>query len=149
MSTDSSSREEDPRKSFAEVARLMALQLSKQRGLSSSLLERSLGCRAESVPDEIMPRLYLGDYFHASDESVLARLGITHVISVLETSPSFDFKSGFGDQIVKLHISLRDLSSVDITRHFDYSTEFIRSALEEPDSRVLVSMNFFISGGIN
>ena len=65
------------------------------------------------MPDEIIPRLYLGDLFHVTDESILTRLGITHVVSVLETSPSFNFTNGLGDRLIKLHISLRDISFVN------------------------------------
>ena len=91
------------------------------------------------MPDEIIPRLYLGDLFHVTDESILTRLGITHVVSVLETSPSFNFKNELGDRLVKLHIPLRDSALVNIQKHFDTTTRFIRSALEDPNSVVLVS----------
>ncbi|KAI5124210.1 hypothetical protein M0805_005060 [Coniferiporia weirii] len=123
-----------PQKSFAEIARIVALQLSRQRGAPL----RVLGDGGNVGASQVLPRLYLGDFNDASDESELIRLRVTHVLSVLETPPSFDFKSGHGTTLKKLHLPMKDSFAANIHRHFDTSTSFIREALAEPDSVVLV-----------
>jgi atypical dual specificity phosphatase len=85
----------------------------------------------------IVPRVYLSDYFTARDPEVLNRLGITHVISVLEQDTNIP------DLIPlehKLHIRIPDQADADILVHLDQTTEFIITALvENASNKVLVS----------
>ncbi|TRM60736.1 protein-tyrosine phosphatase-like protein [Schizophyllum amplum] len=84
----------------------------------------------------ITPRLYLSDYFTARDDETLARLGITHVVSVLELVPVLPERIPLGN---RLHVSLLDTSTTDILSHLDRTTEFIRDALAADEkNRVLV-----------
>lgn len=91
------------------------------------------------VADLIIPRLYLSDYYVAKDSAELTRLGVTHVISVLE------YDSEIPDCIPssrKLQVRLADRGEEDLLIHFPKTTEFIASALAENDSnKVLVSIN--------
>jgi atypical dual specificity phosphatase len=88
---------------------------------------------------EVLPRLYLTDLFTARDETQLAELGITHVVSVLEQPPKFPQTH----PLRTLHIPLSDSSDQDILAHLPVTTSFIRNALaESPDSRVLVSVSW-------
>ncbi|KAI0046989.1 phosphatases II [Auriscalpium vulgare] len=83
--------------------------------------------------NEIVPRLYLSDLYTARSDAELARLGITHVLSVL------DFRPVIPPHIVAVHIPLADRSDVDILSHLDATTTFIRDALAAaPQNRVLV-----------
>ncbi|KAF9269078.1 phosphatases II [Marasmius fiardii PR-910] len=83
----------------------------------------------------ITPQLYLSDYLTAHDSSELSRLGITHVISVLE------FDVHIPDSIPeenKMHIRIADRPESDILIHLERTTEFIRAAVEDKNNRVLV-----------
>jgi atypical dual specificity phosphatase len=86
----------------------------------------------------IVPRVYLSDYFTARDTEALNRLGITHVISVIEQDT--DIPDCIPPER-KLHIRIPDQADANILVHLDRSTEFITSALAENDSnKVLVSV---------
>jgi atypical dual specificity phosphatase len=88
---------------------------------------------------EVLPRLYLTDLFTARDETQLAGLGITHVVSVMEHPPKFPQTHS----LRTLHIPLSDSSDQDILAHLPVTTSFIGNALaESPDSRVLVSVSW-------
>ncbi|KAI5830331.1 phosphatases II [Schizophyllum commune Tattone D] len=76
----------------------------------------------------ITPRLYLSDYFTARDEDTLARLGITHVVSVLEMEPMLPAIIPAEN---RLHVKLLDNTGEDILSRLDETTEFIRRALAE------------------
>lgn len=86
----------------------------------------------------IVPRVYLSDYYTARDSEVLNRLGITHVVSVLEHNTNIP---NCIPAEHKLHIRIPDQADADILVHLDQATEFITSALAENDSnKVLVSV---------
>lgn len=86
----------------------------------------------------IVPRVYLSGYSTASDAEELSRLGITHVVSVLEHAPNIP------DSIAaknKLHVCVADQPEEYILAHFEETTEFIRSALaESKKNNVLVGI---------
>jgi atypical dual specificity phosphatase len=110
--------------------------------LTTSPTDGGTGSRFGRSASLILPRLYLSDYFTARDDSELARLGITHVISVIEHHPTIP------DSIVdrhKLHVCIADRPDVDILLHLEETTEFIRLALAENKSnKVLVCSALFI-----
>jgi atypical dual specificity phosphatase len=97
----------------------------------------------ENAVSEVVPRLYLTNIFTAHDEAQLSRLGITHVVSVVESAPTLSQTQ----PLRMLHIPLKDYPSQDILTHFPVTTLFIRNALaEDPNSRVLVSScGFYVS----
>jgi len=87
------------------------------------------------VASEVLPRLYLTDFHTACNEENLTSLGITHVVSVIESAPIFLQTL----PLRTLHIPLSDQPNQDILTHLPVTTSFIRDALaESPDSRVLV-----------
>lgn len=137
------STDDNPRR---RSARIIALQLAKQRGvpLHGTLASTSKGSGMRLLPDEIIPRLYLGDFMHATDESTLTQLGITHVVSVIETNLSFKFTNGYGDRLTKLHIPLQDNPFVTISKHFERSITFIQRALEDPKAAVFVRPRYHV-----
>lgn len=136
--SDSSSR----KRRFAEAARSVAILLSRQRGTPLSF--SGVG-QASSEPSLIIPRLYLGDYLDANDGVRLKSLGVTHVLSVLEDPPTFfDFAEDYRASLKTLHIPLQDSFRANILQHLDRTTEFIREALENPSSIVLVRMPVYI-----
>ncbi|THH30111.1 hypothetical protein EUX98_g4080 [Antrodiella citrinella] len=83
---------------------------------------------------EIVPRLYLSNFFFARSAEGLRDEGITHVISVMEQIPIY------GSQLKgTLHVPLEDTSDANILRHLDTTTGFIKATLEEStDHKVLV-----------
>ncbi len=89
-----------------------------------------------NTASEILPRVYLADLDTACDETKLAALGITHVISVIEEAPRFPPTRS----LRTLHIPLSDSAKENILPYLPTTTSFIFDALaESPDSRVLVS----------
>ncbi|KAF5373296.1 hypothetical protein D9615_007487 [Tricholomella constricta] len=84
----------------------------------------------------ITPRVYLSDALTARNQDQLVRLGITHVVSIVEYNPTIP------DIIPaenKLHIRLADESKADILSHLPNTTEFITSVLaENKTNKVLV-----------
>ncbi|KAJ7695040.1 protein-tyrosine phosphatase-like protein [Mycena rosella] len=84
----------------------------------------------------IVPHLYLSDYFTAHDEKQLAKLGITHVVSILDREPTIPECI---PETHKLRISVADRADVDIQQYFTQTTEFIRAALaESEENNVLI-----------
>ncbi len=89
-----------------------------------------------NTASEVLPRVYLTGLSTARDETNLAGLGITHVISVIERAPLFPPTRS----LRTLHIPLSDSADANILPHLPTTTSFIRDALaESPDSRVMVS----------
>lgn len=98
--------------------------------------KRPPGSRFGRTASLITPRVYLSDYFTARDTDELIRLGITHVISVLEYDT--DIPECIPEEH-KLHLRLADSMDVDILEHLDGTTDFIISALAENEmNKVLV-----------
>ncbi|KAI0035337.1 protein-tyrosine phosphatase-like protein [Vararia minispora EC-137] len=111
--------------------------------LVSSLRAQRQGAMfgAGNCANQIVPRLYLSDLATACDVDTLARLGITHVLSILDFAPDHLPKS-----ITCMHVRLEDRFNVDILSHLPDTTEFIRSALAgRADARVLVHCMMGIS----
>ncbi|KAL5531501.1 hypothetical protein ACEPAG_4378 [Sanghuangporus baumii] len=130
------------RKRFAQAARRAAIKLSKEQGKPITLASLARTQAAPSTqshgPSEIIPRLYLGDYWDACNEAQLRSLGVTHILSLLETSPPFAFAEEYRASLKTMHVPLRDNFRTDIANHLDRTTEFIQKALKDPSSVVLV-----------
>ena len=95
-------------------------------------------------PDQIIPRLYLCDLHTAQDPAVASSFGITHVVSVLDFVPTFPHEM---HGVTKLHVRLSDNFRERITPHLDKTTAFIREALKDPESRILVRPLPLTKGG--
>ena len=84
----------------------------------------------------ITPRLYLSDCWTARDVEKLTKLGITHVVSIMEQDPKTP------DMIPernRLALTLADHPTADILPILDLTTSFIGAALEEnTTNKVLV-----------
>jgi len=83
----------------------------------------------------IVPRVYLSDYYTARDENELSRLGITHVLSVLEHTPILP------ERIMnthKLHVPLADQPNADILSQLERTTAFIQEALAENEKNIIL-----------
>lgn len=132
------------RATFAQAARVVAaLQLSRQSEKPSKeaiqrILHRDIG-QKDCDPSLIIPRLYLGDFFNASDEETIQRLGITHILSALENEPTMVPSQVGKRKIQKLHVLLTDIPRSNISSHFESTTKWIADALNDPNSVVLVS----------
>ena len=104
--------------------------------LIGKLVARRPMFAAGHCASQILPRLYLSDLATACDYDTLARIGITHIVSLLDWEPELlPPKSN----ITRLHIHLADRFDTDILTHLPNTTEFIRNALDESKSnKVLV-----------
>ncbi|KAJ7623519.1 protein-tyrosine phosphatase-like protein [Roridomyces roridus] len=104
--------------------------------LAQNTTKGPLGSGKARMANLIVPRVYLSDYFTATDERELGRLGITHIVTVLDRQPAIP------DCIPQEHrllVSLADRSDADIISHLDQTTEFITAALaENEENNVLV-----------
>ncbi|KAJ7080272.1 protein-tyrosine phosphatase-like protein [Mycena crocata] len=84
----------------------------------------------------IVDHVYLSDLFTAHNEKELSRLGITHVISILDRVPTIP---ACIPEERRLHISIADRSDVDIQQYLKQTTDFISAALaENEETNVLV-----------
>ncbi|KAJ6476538.1 protein-tyrosine phosphatase-like protein [Mycena vitilis] len=84
------------------------------------------------VTSEITPRVFVADWFVAQNWDALDALGVTHVVSVCEIPPIVSGK------IAHMHVCIVDLPIADISDHFEATTKFIRDALSEEGTKVLV-----------
>ncbi len=84
----------------------------------------------------ILPRLYLTNLSTACNDDELARLHITHLISVLD----WPIKPTENLSIKILQIPIVDSPGTDILTHLDKTTEFIREALAHEDANVMVGI---------
>ena len=132
------------RQRFARATRLAAIKLSKEQGKPITLLGLA---RVQSIPpslesdgpSEIIPRLYLGDYWDACNEKRLRSLGVTHILSVVETRPALAFADEYRTSLKTMHLPIHDSFMTNIVKHLDGTTEFIQKALKSPNSVILAS----------
>jgi atypical dual specificity phosphatase len=82
----------------------------------------------------ILPSLYLCDVYTATTPSVLARLGITHVVSVID-GEFFQSRSSepIGPTIKRFKIPVEDAPSVNIRGYFQRGCAWIHHALNGVD----------------
>ncbi|KAJ3772656.1 protein-tyrosine phosphatase-like protein [Lentinula raphanica] len=83
----------------------------------------------------IIPRLYLSDFSTVMNEDTLSNLGVTHVVSVLDWAPEFLASIPTPH---RLHISLSDLPTSNILPHLDTTTQFIKEALEQNETNIVL-----------
>ncbi|KAL4267735.1 Protein-tyrosine phosphatase-like protein [Pleurotus pulmonarius] len=115
---------------------MLSFPVAKWQKLNPTLSRSKKIAQFNACASLIVPRLYLADYRTASDGDELRRLGITHIVSVIDFTPVFP------DCIDKdniLHIPVADKSEVRILPFLPQTTQFIRDALEQDvANRVLV-----------
>jgi atypical dual specificity phosphatase len=89
------------------------------------------------IPDSqgLGAALYLCDMYTATSATVLERLGITHIISVVN-APGFVYPARAG--MKHMCIPLDDTYNANIGSYFDVSTAWIHSALSDGEARVMV-----------
>ncbi|PIL24663.1 hypothetical protein GSI_12547 [Ganoderma sinense ZZ0214-1] len=92
---------------------------------------------------EVLPRLWLSGRYTAVNEEQLVAIGVTHIVSILERRPKYP--AALKKQLKTLHIPLQDGETADILQHFDTTTAFIKSALEDKRNTVLVHCAMGIS----
>jgi atypical dual specificity phosphatase len=81
----------------------------------------------------IVPRVYISDFFTARNETEMTKLGITHMISAMEHTPTTM------PNVVRHLVPIADRWNANILKYLDGTTEFIRAALaENEDNKVLV-----------
>jgi len=81
----------------------------------------------------IVPRVYISDFFTARDETEITKLGITHMISVMEHTPTTM------PNVVRHIVPIADRGNANILKYLDGTTEFIMAALaENENNKVLV-----------
>jgi atypical dual specificity phosphatase len=93
--------------------------------------------KRKPVASPVIPgRLFLSDFLTAADAPTLKRLKVTHVLSVLETPPTF---SNISKRPLKtLHVDIGDSIGDDILSRLPETTQWITEAMAEEDSVVLV-----------
>lgn len=92
---------------------------------------------------EVRPRLFLGGLNVAENSTYLRQLGITHVLSVGESTPTIDT---FIDKKQHKTIDVQDYEYVNISAFFCECNDFIRNALAETKTtRVFVHCKSGIS----
>jgi hypothetical protein len=114
----------------------IAAKYAERQGLSTKLLSKFVDAPGPSL---IIPRLYVGDYKDAGNLNLLSELRVTHVVSVVEKMPWPLFKT----KLKKLHVSINDYSSTNIIEHLDHTTNYIRKALNNPESVVMVRIRLY------
>ncbi|KAJ4473630.1 protein-tyrosine phosphatase-like protein [Lentinula aciculospora] len=95
----------------------------------------SLSLASKDRASLIIPRLYLSDLATAVDEEIMQKLGVTHVVSILDWAPEFLASIPAPH---RLHIRLADSATSDILAHLDTTTHFVRRALEGNESNVVL-----------
>jgi atypical dual specificity phosphatase len=84
----------------------------------------------------ILPSLYISDLYAATSPTVLSQLGITHILRVCNEFNWREYPSKTNLEI--LCISIRDAGEENIEDYFKSSTAWIREALADGKSKVLV-----------
>ena len=74
----------------------------------------------------VYPNIYIGNYSTSTNFELLKTLGITHIISAIQS-----FNPPFEDKFHYLHIEAYDDESQDISQYFEISNEFINECLNQ------------------
>src|SRR5260370_35007454 len=81
--------------------------------------------RNKHMASEVVPRLYLTDIFTARDEAQLSSLGITHVVSVIESAQAFPEPQS----LRTLHIPLSDTTNHDVLPYLPAANSLLQRAI--------------------
>lgn len=96
---------------------------------------RNAAYQTAQPPTEIIPRLFLADLSVAESPEMLMQLGITHILSTM--SGTVSIPSNVPLRAWK-QIHLVDNPFAELTSHLLDATAFIKTALDDPNARVLV-----------
>lgn len=106
----------------------------ERRNLRITCTQKQLWTDFRPQASKILPRLYLSDMYTATDPITLKRLGITHVVSVVEYM-WHEYPADIAHHCVPIH----DNPASDIESLFDAVIAWIKRAMDAgEDSRVLV-----------
>lgn len=89
-----------------------------------------------ACPSLIVPRLYLSNLFAVKSQTWLEEVHVTHIISVVESAPKLP--SAISSRIERLHIPIADSEHMCILEHLTTTTAFIKAALEENETNVVL-----------
>lgn len=109
------------RASLASI-RWVRARINADRQLSYSWL--SLLC-PQGDPVMVLPWLFLGNAYHASQHSRLQELGVTALLNVASSSPYLRSPCGSPRPFTYKHLSIDDTSTSDISVWFPEAIEFI------------------------
>jgi len=98
---------------------------------------------AMASASEVYPRLYIGNRLAASNQEVLDRLGITHLLNAAHPGPdncmTVDCSNINTHRISYLGLQLSDENEEDIRCKFLEAGEWIQEALTTEENRVMVN----------
>jgi len=89
------------------------------------------GKRFERQASQILPNLYLSDALTARWGDTLNRLGVTHIVCVMEAPVTYPRTH---QDIKILYIPVSDSVRSDLLSYFESATEFIKDAMGIPDA---------------
>jgi len=94
---------------------------------------------ANSYPNEILPsRLWVGNWHHAADATIIETLGITHILNISDTCENYLEKTHrklyffilfFTAYLKYLHLCLHDTKEQKIDAAFKMIFDFIEAAI--------------------
>eukprot|EP00727_Mastigamoeba_balamuthi_P010857 m51a1_g6394 hypothetical protein (562) ;mRNA; f:207871-210098 len=100
----------------------------EKAGIARSFTEES------SPPNEVLPRLWLGNYNNALNRAALKRRNVTHILSVAPVKPAFP------KDFIYFVIPVEDEEDVDLTPYFQSCIEFIQGAMARGESTLVHCM---------
>ncbi|KAJ8013510.1 hypothetical protein DPEC_G00030530 [Dallia pectoralis] len=133
-------------------------QATASSGVSGSEDSVGAGCRYETPPaselqrlmwtklgssghmDEVQPRIYIGDMYAARDKRALQGHNITYVLNAADGRFNVNTGADFyrDANITYYGMEAYDTPSFNLSRFFYSAAEFIKTALNSPDGKVLV-----------
>ena len=81
--------------------------------------------------NEVVSNVYISSYTEAFDDTLLKKIGITHIINLSELGNMFP------NDFVYYKIDIDDIETENISKYFDNTNKFIENALFH-DDKVLV-----------
>ncbi|TFK19147.1 phosphatases II [Coprinopsis marcescibilis] len=117
---------------------LMTNTTAVQGPPSASPFSPSQAMQATRNVSEIIPHLYISDLSFAESPSSLMSYRITHVLSTLPDTIFCPPPTLLPMQPLRMQIRVDDLPFSELAAHLPTTTAFIRDALANPESRVLV-----------
>ncbi|KAG0253181.1 hypothetical protein BG011_006507 [Mortierella polycephala] len=88
---------------------------------------------------EILPSIYLGPYSATRNLENLRAAGITHIVTLWDTSEAKLLKVHHPDQFQYLQLEISDAATQNLIRNFPAVKEFIDRAIFSEDGKVLVN----------
>jgi len=103
------------------------LRLNKITTISDKFKQKTSTTFITSLPDQILPNLYLGSEECTKLDAVLLERKITHILRVMrEGSPPVELSQKYTYKVIQVG----DKESEDISNHFDTTYEFIHNSIQ-------------------